>query len=87
MLSFETFARAQAARIEFFHPPGTRRWTFSDWGNALAGECGEAFSLAAHAGIDLQEHVVRKFNEVSRERGCPVLLCRERGAVVATGLA
>ena len=126
MLLFETFARAQAARLEFFHPPGTRRWTFSDWGNAMAGECGEAcnvgkkltraedgvappsqaprevlleslgeeladtvtyaFSLAAHAGLDLEEHIVRKFNKVSEERECSVRLGLENGMVVVVGL-
>ena len=126
-LSFGTFDLAQAARIGFFHPPGTREWTYADWGNAMAGECGEtcnvvkklmrdadglappgqeprevlleslgeeladtvtyAFSLAGAAGIDLTDHIVRKFNEVSEKRDCPIRLAMNGDTVIVVGLS
>jgi NTP pyrophosphatase (non-canonical NTP hydrolase) len=78
-------------------------WTASDWGNALAGEVGEACNfikkmrrgdqiamkdigkeladvvtyadlLAQHLGLDLEECVRQKFNEVSARHGSEIRL-------------
>lgn len=52
-----TFQQAHKARDEAYEQK-VNDWTLGDWGNAMAGEAGEAC-------IDLGEAVRSKFNEVS----------------------
>ena len=39
--TFETVSETNLARCREWHPNGLENWSPAEWGNALAGECGE----------------------------------------------
>jgi NTP pyrophosphatase (non-canonical NTP hydrolase) len=40
-LTFEKVRQVNLERAEVWHPNGIQEWSPAEWGNALAGECGE----------------------------------------------
>lgn len=43
-ITFEDFQRINAERAAEWHEKG-EEWSLADWGNAMAGECGEACNV------------------------------------------
>jgi NTP pyrophosphatase (non-canonical NTP hydrolase) len=44
-LTFENFRKKNIARMHRWHEAATEKWSGADWGNALAGEVGEACNV------------------------------------------
>ena len=70
-LTIETAQRAQARRVAHLHA-GHRDWTLAEWGNAMAGECGEACNVIKKIvrkqdGFDTDRD--KSFDELRRELG------------------
>lgn len=44
-LTFHEFRVQNVSRLRRWHDPANEEWTGSDWGNAMAGEAGEACNV------------------------------------------
>lgn len=123
-LSMRGFQLINDARADMWHENGSENWSLADWGNALAGETGEACNLikkvrriqtgtggntkgetmdqlvadigveladvvtyafltATMVGCNLQDAIVKKFNEVSEKQGLPQQIELDLGTLKA----